>query len=235
MRVHEVDTSSGLNTCSCVKGKVVMGLGTMVQPHTPRSIRSGSLPIGRNAGMGHSPVCLPIFFLISHLWFWKDSCVNYYCLDERQCLCGTLPLQFSLPHQVLMQLPIQVGAPIGRRTLAKGMALIFCQMCQETCSWAELSTLLGLEGKLRHDNGTWFGAVGSSITEAAFQLQAAARCVHFHLSPIVLKFTLTLICNLPTSGKKLLAHSSPVRSVADCTCHSHQELGGFHHCDDCCL
>ena len=38
-----------------------------------------------------------------------------------------------------------------------------------------------------------------------------------------------------TSGKKVFADRSPVRSVADCTCCSHQQLGRFHYCADCCL
>ena len=50
---------------------------------------------------------------------------------------------------------------------------------------------------------------------------------------VALNFGLTVIGKYITSGKKILAYRLPVRSVADCTCNSHQYLGGFHHCDGC--
>ena len=57
--VHEVDTSSGLNTCSCVKGKVVLGLGTMVQPH-PQKYQGWKPP--------HWKKC----------WYGKFTCISSY-------------------------------------------------------------------------------------------------------------------------------------------------------------
>ena len=87
MGVHEVETSAGFTTRSRSQEMVsVTDLGTWgwgrCCRHAPGGIRRGSLLVGRNACLGGPSVCLPISFLISHLWFRKDGCADYSCMTE---------------------------------------------------------------------------------------------------------------------------------------------------------
>jgi len=171
--------------------------------HAPRSIRHGNLPVGTNTCPVHLYVFLYFFdtsLMVPKRWLCRlllyewGSWRRFRCSRcTRPYLCGTLQVQHSSSSQAPVQLPIQVGASIGRRTPAKGMDFPMASPCflrdvpgNQFSRW--LNTFLHLEGKPRRNSRTQFGTV-PGIAAAAFRLQAAARCVGFYLIPIILKST----------------------------------------------
>ena len=127
-------TSSGFTTRSRPKVMVsVTGLGTQgwgqCCRHAPEASGAKASPLEEMLVREVHPYVFLSFLNISLMVPKDGQCAIYSCMikgvpDEAldghdAYLCGTLRLQLSLSSQVLVQLPIQVGAPTGRGTPAK--------------------------------------------------------------------------------------------------------------------